>query len=136
MRHGAGRLYSGGRGTDPPRPAPPPPLLGRPPPPPAGRPPPRPPPGTRRPQRGPPPPAPGGGEPLAAPPRAHRPDQGAPPPLSTEGVGRSYKLRDMLKDAGITRIFTSTLRRTIDTAKPLADEIHVTSTAVPDAVLA
>jgi len=67
---------------------------------------------------------------------AERADQSADPPLSTEGVGRSYKLRDMLKDAGITRIFTSTLRRTIDTAKPLADEIHVTSTPVPDEVLA
>jgi broad specificity phosphatase PhoE len=67
---------------------------------------------------------------------AERADQTADPPLSTEGVGRSYKLRDLLKDAGITRIFTSTLQRTIDTAKPLADEIHVAATPVPDAALA
>src|SRR5439155_1152608 len=51
-------------------------------------------------------------------------------------VGRAYKLRDMLHDAGITRIFTSTLRRTIETAKPIADQLHVTSTPVADALLA
>jgi broad specificity phosphatase PhoE len=37
---------------------------------------------------------------------AERANQSEDPPLSTEGVGRSYRLRDMLKDAGITKIFT------------------------------
>jgi broad specificity phosphatase PhoE len=57
---------------------------------------------------------------------AERADQSNDSALSTEGVGRSYKLRDMLRDAGITRIFTSPLRRTIDTAAPLAGAVHVT----------
>ena len=64
---------------------------------------------------------------------AERADQSADPPLSTDGVGRSYRLRDMLKDAGITRIFTSELRRTIETAAPLASAIHVSPQRIPDA---
>jgi broad specificity phosphatase PhoE len=62
---------------------------------------------------------------------AERADQSDDPPLSTEGVGRSFRLRDMLKDAGITRIFTSEFRRTIDTAAPLASAIHVSPQRVP-----
>jgi broad specificity phosphatase PhoE len=58
---------------------------------------------------------------------AERADQSADSPLSTEGVGRAYKLRDMLKDAGINTIFTSELRRTIDTAAPLAQANHLTA---------
>ncbi len=57
---------------------------------------------------------------------AERADQSADSALSTDGVGRSYKLRDALRDAGITGIFTSELRRTVDTAAPLASAIHVT----------
>ena len=56
---------------------------------------------------------------------AERLDQSPDSPLSTDGVGRSFKLRDLLRDAGITHIFTSELRRTIDTAKPLADALDV-----------
>jgi broad specificity phosphatase PhoE len=67
---------------------------------------------------------------------AERADQSPDSALSTEGVGRAYKLRDMLRDAGITRIFTSEFRRTIETAKPLADAIHVTPAVTPDASLA
>jgi len=68
---------------------------------------------------------------------AERADQSEDPPLSTEGVGRSYRLRDMLKDAGITRIFTSELRRTIETAAPLASAIHVSPQQIsPDALAA
>jgi len=68
---------------------------------------------------------------------AERADQSADPGLSTDGVGRSYRLRDMLKDAGITKIFTSELRRTIETAAPLASAIHVTAQRFPpDAVAA
>jgi broad specificity phosphatase PhoE len=57
---------------------------------------------------------------------AERADQSNDSELSTDGVGRSYKLRDLLRDAGITRIFTSPLRRTIDTAAPLAVALHLT----------
>jgi phosphohistidine phosphatase SixA len=62
---------------------------------------------------------------------AERVDQSADSALSTEGIGRSYKLRDMLRDAGITRIFTSDLRRTIETAAPLATAVKVTPEQTP-----
>src|SRR3954469_19368575 len=61
---------------------------------------------------------------------AERADQSADSALSGEGVGRSYKLRDLLRTGGVTRIFTSPLRRTIDTAAPLAAALHVTSRAM------
>jgi broad specificity phosphatase PhoE len=64
---------------------------------------------------------------------AERADASADSALSTEGVGRSYRLRDMLKDAGITRIFTSDLRRAIDTAAPLAAANHLTPLQVAGA---
>jgi phosphohistidine phosphatase SixA len=56
---------------------------------------------------------------------AERLDQSPDSPLSTAGVGRAFKLRDLLRDAGITHIFTTELRRTIDTAKPLAAALEV-----------
>jgi broad specificity phosphatase PhoE len=62
---------------------------------------------------------------------AERADQSADSELSTEGIGRSYKLRDMLRDAGITRIFTSELRRTIETAAPLAAAMKATPQQMP-----
>jgi broad specificity phosphatase PhoE len=64
---------------------------------------------------------------------AERADQSADSALSTEGIGRAYKLRDMLKDAGITAIVTSELRRAIDTAAPLAEAMHVTARVLPAA---
>ena len=54
---------------------------------------------------------------------AERADQSTDPPLSTAGVDRSHRLRDMLRAAGVTQIFTTNLRRTIETAKPLADAL-------------
>jgi broad specificity phosphatase PhoE len=62
---------------------------------------------------------------------AERADQSADSPLSTDGIGRSYKLRDMLRDADITRIFTSELRRTIETAAPLASAIKMRPDQTP-----
>jgi broad specificity phosphatase PhoE len=56
---------------------------------------------------------------------AERADQSADSPLSTQGVGRSYTLRDMLKNAGITKIYTTDLRRTIETAAPFAAAAHI-----------
>jgi len=67
---------------------------------------------------------------------AERLDQSADSVLSPEGVGRSHKLRDLLREAGITHIFTSELRRTIDTAKPLAEALKVTPQALPAADVA
>ena len=64
---------------------------------------------------------------------AERADQSADSPLSTEGVGRSFRLRDALKEAGVTTIFTSDLRRTIETAAPLAAAIHLTTRQMPAA---
>jgi phosphohistidine phosphatase SixA len=62
---------------------------------------------------------------------AERLDQSPDSPLSTDGVGRSYKLRDLLREAGVTHIFTSELRRTIDTAKPLAEALRLTPQPLP-----
>jgi broad specificity phosphatase PhoE len=64
---------------------------------------------------------------------AERADQSADSPLSAEGVGRSYKLRDLLKEAGVNTIFTSELRRTIETAAPLAAATHLTTRQMPAA---
>ena len=64
---------------------------------------------------------------------AERADQSADSALSAEGVGRSNRLRDVLRDAGVTRIVTSELRRTIDTAAPLAAASHLTPQQVPAA---
>ena len=64
---------------------------------------------------------------------AERLDQSRDSPLSTDGAGRARRLREMLVAAGITHIFTSEFQRTIETAKPLADELHLTSQALPSA---
>ena len=62
---------------------------------------------------------------------AERLDQSTDSELSTEGVGRAFKLRDLLRESGITHIFTSELRRAIDTARPLADALGVTPQRLP-----
>ena len=62
---------------------------------------------------------------------AERADQSTDPPLSTAGVDRSHRLRDMLRAAGVTHIFTTNLRRTIETAKPLADALGLAPQALP-----
>jgi len=67
---------------------------------------------------------------------AERLDQSADSLLSPEGVARSQKLRDLLREAGVTHIFTSELRRTIDTAKPLAEALKVTPQTLPGADVA
>jgi broad specificity phosphatase PhoE len=50
---------------------------------------------------------------------------GADPSLSPAGVHRAGVLAKMLADAGITAIFTSELRRTKETAKPLASLLNI-----------
>ena len=62
---------------------------------------------------------------------AERLDQSPDSPLSTDGVGRSYRLRDLLREAGVTQIFTSERKRAIETAKPLADALRLTPQQVP-----
>jgi len=53
------------------------------------------------------------------------------PELSAAGKARAQALAAMLKDAGITAIYTTEFRRTIDTALPLSDELKIVSTTVP-----
>ena len=67
---------------------------------------------------------------------AERLDQSADPPLSPAGTSRAGKLRDLLRQAGVTHIFTSELRRTIDTAKPLAEALGLTPQTLPGADVA
>ncbi len=67
---------------------------------------------------------------------AERADAGAPagaamqgnpdPELSAAGKARAEKLAGMLKDAGVTAIYTTQYIRTKDTAKPLADLLKMT----------
>jgi broad specificity phosphatase PhoE len=64
---------------------------------------------------------------------AERLDQSSDSPLSTEGIGRAYRLRDMLRSAGVTHVFTSDVRRTIETAKPLADALGLVPQRLPGA---
>jgi len=58
-----------------------------------------------------------------------RPIPGCPPRASAAPTNSAT----CFGDAGITRIFTSELRRTIETAKPLADDKHLTPVVVPGA---
>jgi broad specificity phosphatase PhoE len=57
-------------------------------------------------------------------------DVGNDPDLSTAGRARAEALARMLKDSGITAIFTSEFKRTQDTAAPTATSAHVTPTVV------
>ena len=56
---------------------------------------------------------------------------GKDPDLSSAGRVRADALAGMLKDAGITTIFTSEFKRTQETAAPLAKVSGVTPTIVP-----
>lgn len=61
---------------------------------------------------------------------AERADTSADSPLSPAGEARAARLAALLKDAGITRIYTTDLRRTMQTAAPLADALHLTPLAL------
>jgi broad specificity phosphatase PhoE len=61
---------------------------------------------------------------------AERADASADSDLSPEGEARAARLAALLKDAGITRIYTTDLKRTIRTAAPLAASLHVRPTAL------
>jgi len=57
---------------------------------------------------------------------------GTDPGLSPSGILRAATLAKMLGGAGITAIFTSNLRRTKDTAKPLANQLAITPVTIAD----
>jgi len=58
---------------------------------------------------------------------------GTDPDLSTAGKKRALTLARVLTDAGITSIFTSDLRRTKETAKPLATQLAIAPVVIADA---
>jgi broad specificity phosphatase PhoE len=72
---------------------------------------------------------------------AERADAGAPagnamtaapdPELSAAGKARAQALAAMLKDAGVTAIYTTEFIRTKDTAAPLAQALKVTAEIIP-----
>lgn len=51
--------------------------------------------------------------------------------LSAVGETQAARLAVILKDAGITQIYTTNLRRTVQTAAPLAAALGLTPTEVP-----
>lgn len=57
--------------------------------------------------------------------------EGEDPPLSETGRRRATALAVLLKDAGINAIYESGIRRTAETAKPLADTLKVEPKTYP-----
>src|SRR6266403_3081117 len=55
---------------------------------------------------------------------------GNDPDLSSAGRARAEALARILKDSGITAIFTTEFKRTQETAAPTATSVHVTPTVV------
>jgi broad specificity phosphatase PhoE len=64
---------------------------------------------------------------------AERADQSSDPPLSSAGRSRAERLAAMLAGAGITHVYTTDLRRTVETGAPVAERLHVPATALPAA---
>jgi len=57
-------------------------------------------------------------------------DGGNDPDLSSAGRARADALAQILKNSGITAIFTSEFKRTQETAAPIATSTHLTPTVV------
>jgi broad specificity phosphatase PhoE len=53
------------------------------------------------------------------------------PPLTTTGTERAHALAAALRDAGVTAIITTQLRRTRDTAQPLGSARGITPEVIP-----
>src|SRR5687768_16430667 len=66
---------------------------------------------------------------------AERLDQSRDTPLSAAGTERAQSLSRLLKDAGITAIYTTELQRTVKTAEPLAELLKIKPTVVSAANL-
>jgi phosphohistidine phosphatase SixA len=66
---------------------------------------------------------------------AERADTSADSVLSAAGQARAMRLAVILKDAGITQIFTTNMRRTVQTAAPVAVALTLTPTELPSADL-
>lgn len=64
---------------------------------------------------------------------AERADQSADARLSPDGQTRAMKLAQWLRGTGITHIYTTDLRRTIETATPFATASHLSPQHVPAA---
>ena len=62
---------------------------------------------------------------------ADRLDHSEDTPLSKAGEARAQLLADLLKDAGITAIYTSQFQRTIKTAEPLAISLQIKPVSTP-----
>lgn len=62
---------------------------------------------------------------------AEKAADGNDPDLSAAGRARAEALARILKDAGITAIFTSEFKRTQETAAPIAKSFGVTAIVVP-----
>ena len=56
---------------------------------------------------------------------------GDDPDLTEAGHARAESLANILKDAGITAIYTSEVKRTQQTAAPLAKALHVEPAVIP-----
>ena len=57
---------------------------------------------------------------------AERETVGTDPSLTAAGKKRAQQLARMLRDAGVTAVFTSDARRTKETAAPLVAQTHLT----------
>lgn len=62
---------------------------------------------------------------------AQKQDASSDPPLSEAGAARAKDLASLLQGAGVTAIYTTQYRRTIDTAAPLAKATGVEPVVVP-----
>lgn len=52
-------------------------------------------------------------------------DEGLNPPLNKQGLVRAQQLAERLKGSGITAIYAADLIRTLQTAGPLAEQLHL-----------